>query len=191
MPAQIRLDPEALTAPRVEVLRAISFGRRNTMFGILTALHLFVCFALVVSVLLQSGKGGGLAGAFGGQGGGAQTIFGGRGAATFLSKATTVLGALFLLTALLLAVVPRGVEGPRRSLIQERAAETEAVEPAAVPEGTGVPGELPDAGTLPGESAPAPAEEGQEEGGQGATEDTQPAPTGGSSEGGEEKTDEG
>ena len=64
---------------------------------------------VVLAVLLQSGRGGGLAGAFGG-GAGSQAIFGGRGAATFLSKATTVLGVLFMLGALALGIM--GSRGP-------------------------------------------------------------------------------
>lgn len=156
------------------------------MYSFLTAMHLVVCFGLVVSVLLQSGKGGGLAGAFGGQGGGAQTIFGGRGAATFLHKATAVLGALFLLTALVIAVVPRTGEGPARSLVQERAEETQATQPPAT-SGDGLPG----AGALPGEQATSPAGGATDEGSQQESEGTQPAPTGGSSGGQEDKTDEG
>ena len=56
----------------------------------LITLHVFVSFGLIIAVLLQSSKGGGLAGTFGGSGvsGG---VFGGRGAAPFLTKATTVL----------------------------------------------------------------------------------------------------
>lgn len=67
-------------------------------------LHITVSIALVVTVLLQSGKGGGLAGTFGGSGvtGG---VFGGRGAAPFLVKATTVFAVLFMLTAISLNFV--------------------------------------------------------------------------------------
>jgi preprotein translocase subunit SecG len=58
--------------------------------------HVIICIALVLVVLLQSAKGEGLAGgtAFGGGLSGA--VFGGRGAASFLSKATTVLAILFM-----------------------------------------------------------------------------------------------
>jgi preprotein translocase subunit SecG len=132
------------------------------MHAFLTAAHILICFALVLSVLLQSGKGGGLAGAFGGQGGG-QAIFGGRGAATFLSKATTVLGALFLVTALMLAMVPRSQEAPARSVIQEQARETQETQQGAVPEAT--PGEeMPSEEALPGGGAQAPAGGGSESG---------------------------
>jgi len=67
-------------------------------------LHVVVSIALVVIILIQSGKGGGLAGTFGGSGvtGG---VFGGRGAAPFLVKATTVLAVVFMLTAISLNFV--------------------------------------------------------------------------------------
>jgi len=70
----------------------------------LVFLHVLVSIALVVAVLLQSGKGGGLAGTFGGSGvtGG---VFGGRGAAPFLVKATTIFAVLFMLTAISLNFV--------------------------------------------------------------------------------------
>ncbi|UCC43863.1 MAG: preprotein translocase subunit SecG [Candidatus Zixiibacteriota bacterium] len=67
------------------------------MFTILMVFHVLVCFLLIIVVLMQSAKGEGLAGgtAFGGAMSGA--VFGGRGAATFLTKATTVLAVVFML----------------------------------------------------------------------------------------------
>jgi len=68
-----------------------------------TALHVLICFFLIIVVLLQSGKAADLAGAFGGMG--SQTVFGPRGANTILSKATTVAAGLFMVTALTLAIM--------------------------------------------------------------------------------------
>ena len=73
----------------------------------LIVVHIFVSIALVVSVLLQSGKGGGLAGTFGGSGV-AGGVFGGRGAAPFLTKATTVCAILFMVTSLSLSFIKPG-----------------------------------------------------------------------------------
>ncbi|MEW6050181.1 MAG: preprotein translocase subunit SecG [Candidatus Zixiibacteriota bacterium] len=65
------------------------------MFVAWVIFHVLVCLALILVVLMQSSKGEGLAGsAFGG--GLSSAVFGGRGAATFLSKATTVLAILFM-----------------------------------------------------------------------------------------------
>ena len=63
-------------------------------------LYVVSCFLLLLVVLLQQGKGGDMASAFGG--GGSQTAFGARAGATVLTKATTVLGVLFMLGAIVL-----------------------------------------------------------------------------------------
>ena len=77
------------------------------MVGFLTVIFVFVCIFLVVSILLQSSKGGGLAGMFGG-GGGMGGVFGGRGAASFLSKITTWLGVSFALISIVIALLSVG-----------------------------------------------------------------------------------
>jgi preprotein translocase subunit SecG len=73
------------------------------LFVIWLIFHVVVCIALILVVLMQSSKGEGLAGsAFGGSGiSGA--VFGGRGAASFLSRATTVLAIVFMLNCAALA----------------------------------------------------------------------------------------
>lgn len=86
---------------------------------IFTVIHLVACAALMISILLQSGKGGGLAGAFGG--GSSQTLFGGRGAASFLSRASTVLAIVFFVTSLTLGLSASRNATGRSSLIQEEA----------------------------------------------------------------------
>ena len=69
----------------------------------LSIAHLLVTLALILIVLLQSGKGADIGAAFGG--GSSQTVFGGRGAATFLSKLTSALAILFMLTSLTLTIL--------------------------------------------------------------------------------------
>ena len=71
------------------------------VYYLLVALYLLVCLLLLLVVLLQQGKGGDMASAFGG-GGSSQTAFGARAGATVLTRATTVLGALFMLGAIML-----------------------------------------------------------------------------------------
>ncbi len=68
------------------------------MMGILIFIHVVVAILLIIAVLLQSGKSGDLASAFGLMG--SQTVFGPRGATTLLHKITTVLAVLFMLTSL-------------------------------------------------------------------------------------------
>src|SRR4051812_41205323 len=71
------------------------------MSTLITILHVIVCLFLMLTVLLQSGKGGGMGAAFGG--GNAATVFGGSGASTFLRRLTAGAGTLFILTSMLLA----------------------------------------------------------------------------------------
>ena len=71
------------------------------MITLVTVLHVLVCIFLILIILLQAGKGGGMGAAFGGAG--AQTVFGGRGAQTFLGKVTSVSAFIFMLTSLTLA----------------------------------------------------------------------------------------
>jgi len=82
---------------------------------LLTALHVLVSVILLLVVLLQSGRAADLAGAFGGAG--SQTAFGPRGAATFLSKATTFLAVVFMVTSLALAIFASSRQA--QSVVQE------------------------------------------------------------------------
>ncbi|MBA4368639.1 MAG: preprotein translocase subunit SecG, partial [Desulfobacterium sp.] len=68
---------------------------------LIITLHVIVCLALIMIVLLQTGKGADMGAAFGG--GSSQTLFGSTGASTFLSKATTVAAILFMGTCFILA----------------------------------------------------------------------------------------
>ena len=77
---------------------------------LITVVHVIVCLFLIGVVLLQSGKSGDLAAAFGGQG--SQTAFGPRGAATALSKATTWSAIIFMLTSIFLSIYVAKKGGP-------------------------------------------------------------------------------
>ncbi|MDD3001546.1 MAG: preprotein translocase subunit SecG [Candidatus Riflebacteria bacterium] len=76
------------------------------MITLLHIIHVAVCIGLIVIVLLQADKGEGLSGAFGG--GASSTIFGERGGGGFMSKLTTTMAIVFMLTSLVIAVfVPK------------------------------------------------------------------------------------
>lgn len=84
------------------------------MIILVTIVHILVCFFLIVVVLLQSGKSGDIAAAFGGQG--SQTAFGPRGAATALSKATTWSAVIFMVTSITLSIFASRRSGPNSVL---------------------------------------------------------------------------
>jgi preprotein translocase subunit SecG len=133
------------------------------MYGLLLAFHMVVCFALVLVILLQSGKGGGLAGgAFGGT---AQTVFGGRGATDFLTRATMVLAGCFFLSSIALAMLTSGRTAGPRSLLQEQAKRSLPAAPQQQP------------GGAPAQGAPSQGQPAQGQRPQGQPSQTpQPAP---------------
>ena len=66
----------------------------------LVILHLGVCVALIIIVLLQTGKGSEIGAVFGSS---SQTLFGSTGGSTFFGKLTTVVAIVFMITSLVLA----------------------------------------------------------------------------------------
>jgi preprotein translocase subunit SecG len=71
------------------------------MFAVLVVLHITVSVLLVISILMQSSKGGGLAGTFGGS---STAFLSGRQAADTLTKATVVLAILFAILSISLNI---------------------------------------------------------------------------------------
>jgi preprotein translocase subunit SecG len=90
------------------------------IYGILIALQIIISILLVVTILLQSSKGGGLAGVAGGMM--SSTVFGGRGAANFLSKATAILAAVFMINCVGMAVLS-GTVTSKASVTQQQNAQ--------------------------------------------------------------------
>lgn len=84
----------------------------------LDIVHVFVCMFLMLVVLLQQGKGGGMGAAFGG---GAAQVFGGRGAGNILTRATAICAATFMLTSVSLAYVSSsGDRALKERIVQEQ-----------------------------------------------------------------------
>jgi len=107
------------------------------MYTLLIIIHVVVSLALILIVLLQTGKGADMGAGFGG--GSNQTIFGSRGAATFLSKITTGAAIMFMLTSLSLAIMTKNRTGSvirdtaPRAAAPAKPADAPAGMPAAVP----------------------------------------------------------
>ena len=115
---------------------------------ILIVIHIVVCIALIMIVLLQTGKGADMGAAFGG--GSSQTLFGSTGASTFLSKATTAAAIIFMLTSLILAYLSS--RGPGDSIMDKARAPVEQTVPAAPAQGE------PSTPEAPTPAAPAQSE---------------------------------
>jgi preprotein translocase subunit SecG len=122
----------------------------SVLYVLLVIVHVAVCLALILVVLLQVGKGQSIGAAFGGASS-SQTFFGSRGPATFLSHLTTVSAALFMLTSLSLAYI--SMSGREGSAITDKA-------PAPVTDTAPAPLTIPAPGTAPAPvTAPTPGTE--------------------------------
>jgi preprotein translocase subunit SecG len=73
----------------------------NWLQTVTIVLHVLIAAAIVGLVLLQRGKGADAGAGFGA--GASGTVFGARGSASFLSRTTAILAALFMVTSLTLA----------------------------------------------------------------------------------------
>jgi preprotein translocase subunit SecG len=130
----------------------------------LTVLHVIVCVMVMLVVLIQPGKSGGLGAALGGAG--AQQIFGGRGAGNFLTRTTWISASVFFVTSITLAYISTSTGDSLENLAKARAkAESAEVAPATPPDKpeesapTTPEPAAPAQGTAdaPAEPAPAPA----------------------------------
>jgi preprotein translocase subunit SecG len=126
----------------------------TVLYYVILVLHIVACLFLIGVVLLQQGKGQDLASAFGG--GGTQTAFGPRGSANVLSRATTILAGLFMLTSLTLTVLKPGSSSVLDRIKTPAATTSPSPSPAAPgAAGAAVPEAAP-ATTTPA-AAPSPA----------------------------------
>jgi preprotein translocase subunit SecG len=85
------------------------------MVYLLTTLHVVFCLFLILVILLQTGKGGGMGSAFGG---GSSTVFGPRGPGSFIAKLTGIVAAMFMVTSMVLAYI----SSSKASDLEEKAA---------------------------------------------------------------------
>jgi preprotein translocase subunit SecG len=73
------------------------------MVTTVSILHLLASIALVLIVLLQTGRGSEIGAAFGS--GASQTLFGSSGGSGFMTRLTTIVVIIFMLTSLVLAIM--------------------------------------------------------------------------------------
>ncbi len=112
-------------------IRQQAIKRSSKMAAFLSVIHVLVAIFLIISIMLQSSKGGGLAGMLGG-GGGMGTVFGGRGAGSFLAKVTMWLGVTFALTSIVIALLSKGIQREPESALKKVMSKQEVASPASI-----------------------------------------------------------
>jgi preprotein translocase subunit SecG len=123
---------------------------------VILAIHILVCVALIMIILLQSGKGADIGAVFGG--GSSNTLFGSTGATPFLSKLTIGVAVMFMVTSIFLTYFSgRSVPKEFSVMDQSQGVETPVTAPSS------------GAGTQPGQEGAAKRE--------GAPAETGAAPT--------------
>jgi preprotein translocase subunit SecG len=127
---------------------------------LILVIHVIVCIALILIILLQTGKGADIGAAFGG--GSSNTVFGSSGAGTFLSKVTVGAAVVFMITSIFLTYFAgRAASVGDRSVMSGQAAPVKEV-----------PGQE-------GQAAPPVSAEAQQSAGQPPVEKGAPAPVSG------------
>jgi preprotein translocase subunit SecG len=120
------------------------------VFTVVVVFHVLASLFLILVVLLQSGKSGDIASAFGG-GGGGQATFGPRGTSNVLTKATAIVAAVFMITSLSLVMLS---QEDRSSVLDE----LESAPPVTSNPATDAPPPVPDAPAMDEETSVIPPE---------------------------------
>jgi preprotein translocase subunit SecG len=133
------------------------------VYGLFLTILVLVAFLLIAAVLLQSGKGGGMAATFGGASSSADAILGTRQAGNLLTKASWWLGGIFLGLSFVLQIASTRRTAPRSILDQTFGGRAAPTAPATTAPATAtgaaapaLPLETPATTTAPATSTPAP-----------------------------------
>jgi preprotein translocase subunit SecG len=120
------------------------------ILGIFVVLYVIVCIFLVLLVLIQSDKGGGISGAIGGGLSGANALLGTQDTANILTRATTIFASSFMVLCIIIfLMVAHTGKRQEKSVLKERAEKQQNFNPSSVLQGQGLP--------LKPASAPTPA----------------------------------
>jgi preprotein translocase subunit SecG len=116
---------------------------------VILAVHILVCVALIMIILLQSGKGADIGAVFGG--GSSNTLFGSTGATPFLSKLTIAAAVIFMITSIILTYFSGRVVPKEHSVVGDYPA-------AEAPVTTPVPGQSQTGVATPAKPGGAPVD---------------------------------
>jgi preprotein translocase subunit SecG len=120
------------------------------MKELLLSVHILTCLLVILVVLLQSGKGAGFSGLFGG---GSEALFSAPSGSSFIRKVTSGFAVAFFLTSLALTWIAAREDDRRFEQFRNLVSPT----PAATPEPAKTDAAPPPAGDKPVATAPAPA----------------------------------
>ena len=126
------------------------------LYYLVAGIYVLICLTLMLVVLLQQGKGGDIANAFGG--GSSQAAFGARSGATVLSRTTAIAAGVFMVGAVLLGVL--GQKGPGSVLGTIKVptpVPTQQAAPAVLPKPVTAPAATPADSSAAPAATPAPA----------------------------------
>lgn len=121
------------------------------MSTLLVVVHVMACVILVLAVLVQAGKDGGLGLMSSGS---SQTVFGSSGGANFFTKFTAVVATVFMVTSITLTVTKTG---RKKSLFDGMPAATSSAPSIPVPGTTTAPATAPSGAAAKTTAAPATA----------------------------------
>ncbi len=137
------------------------------MFVIFSVFYILIAAAMIVLILLQNGAGADAGSGFGG--GASATVFGARGSGTFLTRATSVLAALFFILSIVMGIYLHGGDhtqdkatdlGVMGALVEKPAAKVPAA--PAQPAGSELPAATPAAvPAAPSATSPTNAQPGE------------------------------
>ena len=105
------------------------------LFGIAVVIFLIVCVGLILLVLIQSDKGGGISGAIGGGLSGASNVLGAQDTANILTRGTTIFAISYMVLCILLSLFMTKTAVTQSKSDLKKRAESQSFSPASVLQG--------------------------------------------------------
>jgi preprotein translocase subunit SecG len=112
------------------------------MYGLIIGIILFISVLLILIVLVQNPKGGGLASSFSSS----NQFMGVQRTTDFIEKATWSFAAGLIVLSVIATMIPRQSAQQQQSIIQEQIEQNTAIDPERLPAYPGAPAEQPSEG---------------------------------------------